>query len=97
MASYYDDAEFSMILVMGVTGSGKSYFVNQLQSGSARVGHTLESGALFVLEPFRATFANSESQRLRNARLLKSKSAGTSLLWLIHQALMTLPVQMKKS
>ena len=48
MPSYEDDSEYSMILVMGVTGSGKSYFVNKLQSGSVTEGHTLRSGMLFA-------------------------------------------------
>lgn len=32
-----------IILVMGVTGVGKSSFINQLQPGSVVVGHTMES------------------------------------------------------
>jgi predicted GTPase len=32
-----------MVLVMGITGSGKSYFVNQLKSGAVVEGDTLES------------------------------------------------------
>ena len=34
----------SMILVMGVTGSGKSYFINKLARDSVVEGHTLKSG-----------------------------------------------------
>jgi hypothetical protein len=34
----------SMILVMGVTGAGKSFFVNKVASGSVREGGTLRSG-----------------------------------------------------
>jgi hypothetical protein len=34
----------SMILVMGVTGAGKSFFVNKVASGSVREGATLRSG-----------------------------------------------------
>jgi ABC-type lipoprotein export system ATPase subunit len=38
------EAEHSMILVMGVTGSGKSYFINRLAAGATPEGHTLISG-----------------------------------------------------
>jgi predicted GTPase len=44
MVNYEDDIEYSMILVMGVTGSGKSYFVNKLQAGAAVEGHNLNAG-----------------------------------------------------
>ncbi|KAJ4346018.1 hypothetical protein N0V95_005801, partial [Ascochyta clinopodiicola] len=37
------DAECSMILVMGVTGSGKSYFINKLAQGAVAEGHKLRS------------------------------------------------------
>jgi hypothetical protein len=37
----------SMILVMGVTGSGKSYFINQLEPNSVAEGHGLRSGEAF--------------------------------------------------
>ncbi len=33
-----------MILVMGVTGSGKSYFINQLAKDSVVEGHGVSSG-----------------------------------------------------
>lgn len=33
-----------MILVMGLTGSGKSYFINRLASGSVLEGEGLKSG-----------------------------------------------------
>lgn len=33
-----------VILVMGVTGAGKSYFLNQLKSESVAEGHSLYSG-----------------------------------------------------
>jgi hypothetical protein len=32
-----------MILVMGVTGTGKSYFINKLREGAASVGHDISS------------------------------------------------------
>lgn len=32
-----------MILVMGVTGSGKSYFINKLAQGAVAEGHKLRS------------------------------------------------------
>ncbi|KAM0543977.1 hypothetical protein ACHAPJ_012072 [Fusarium lateritium] len=38
-----DDRSDGIILVMGVTGAGKSYFVNQLKSESAVEGHSLYS------------------------------------------------------
>lgn len=34
-----------MILVMGPTGAGKSYFIDKLKEGCVTVGHSLESGA----------------------------------------------------
>ncbi|KAF3051883.1 hypothetical protein E8E11_011085 [Didymella keratinophila] len=37
------DPECSMILIMGVTGSGKSYFINQLAHGSVVEGHGVSS------------------------------------------------------
>lgn len=40
-----------MILVMGVTGAGKSTFVNALKPESVTVGHTLESSKLFTHNP----------------------------------------------
>jgi predicted GTPase len=44
MTLYENDEQESMILVMGVTGSGKSYFINKLANGGAVVeGHTLKS------------------------------------------------------
>jgi putative ribosome biogenesis GTPase RsgA len=39
-----DDRNDGIILVMGVTGAGKSYFINQLKSESAVEGHSLYSG-----------------------------------------------------
>ncbi|KAH6950201.1 hypothetical protein HG530_001374 [Fusarium avenaceum] len=38
-----DDRSDGIILVMGVTGAGKSYFINQLKSESAVEGHSLYS------------------------------------------------------
>lgn len=38
------DTDCSMILVMGVTVSGKSYFINQLANGSVVEGHGVRSG-----------------------------------------------------
>jgi len=44
MAIYENDEQVSMILIMGVTGSGKSYFINKLANGGAVVeGHSLKS------------------------------------------------------
>jgi predicted GTPase len=37
------NSEQGMVLVMGITGSGKSYFVNQLNPGAASEGSTLNS------------------------------------------------------
>jgi Tfp pilus assembly pilus retraction ATPase PilT len=37
------NSEQGMVLVMGITGSGKSYFVNQLKAGAVAEGDTLES------------------------------------------------------
>lgn len=37
------DTDCSMILVMGVTGSGKSYFINQLAKGAVVEGHGVSS------------------------------------------------------
>jgi len=34
----------AMILLMGVTGSGKSYFLNQLVAGASKEGHGIHSG-----------------------------------------------------
>jgi signal recognition particle GTPase len=34
----------SMILVMGVTGSGKSYFINKLAKNAVVEGHSVRSG-----------------------------------------------------
>ncbi|KAH7398668.1 P-loop containing nucleoside triphosphate hydrolase protein [Phaeosphaeria sp. MPI-PUGE-AT-0046c] len=42
------DAECSMILVMGVTGSGKSYFINRLAHGAVAEGHKLHSSKTIV-------------------------------------------------
>jgi hypothetical protein len=44
MSDYEDDTTYSMILVMGLTGSGKSYFINQLVAGSVKEGDSLNSG-----------------------------------------------------
>lgn len=33
-----------IILILGVTGAGKSYFINQLKPKSVREGHSLQSG-----------------------------------------------------
>ncbi|KAF2463865.1 uncharacterized protein BDR25DRAFT_297312 [Lindgomyces ingoldianus] len=43
MSFYEDDTIYSMILVMGLTGSGKSYFINQLVAGSVKEGHSMAS------------------------------------------------------
>ena len=42
-----DDMDISsegIIMVMGVTGAGKSHFVNQLKDHSVKEGHSLRSG-----------------------------------------------------
>lgn len=49
MSDYEDDTTYSMILVMGLTGSGKSYFINQLVAGSVKEGDSLHSGRCNVL------------------------------------------------
>ncbi|CCF32236.1 hypothetical protein CH063_04656 [Colletotrichum higginsianum] len=36
-----DDSSEGVVLVMGVTGAGKSYFLNQLQNHSVKEGHSL--------------------------------------------------------
>lgn len=43
------DAECSMILVMGVTGAGKSHFINQLAEGAVAEGHELRSSNCFLI------------------------------------------------
>jgi predicted GTPase len=47
----------NQVLVMGVTGAGKSYFINRLIPDSVAEGHGLESGEsirTYFLEPYRA-------------------------------------------
>lgn len=44
-----NDRSDGIILVMGVTGAGKSYFINQLKSESAVEGHSLYSGTISPL------------------------------------------------
>lgn len=44
MSDFDDNTEYSMILVMGVTGSGKSYFINKLVEDSVTEGSGLRSG-----------------------------------------------------
>lgn len=39
-------SDCGMILVMGVTGSGKSYFINKVSEGSVVEGAGLRSGEL---------------------------------------------------
>lgn len=39
-----DSENEGIILVMGVTGAGKSYFINQLHPNSVKEGDTLEAG-----------------------------------------------------
>ena len=47
----YEDV-FSMILVMGVTGAGKSYFINQLAGGNiVETGGDLNSCKLSIRPP----------------------------------------------
>jgi type II secretory ATPase GspE/PulE/Tfp pilus assembly ATPase PilB-like protein len=46
-----DDQSDGVILVMGVTGAGKSYFLNQLKSQSVIEGHSLFSGKYYCLSP----------------------------------------------
>jgi predicted GTPase len=44
--NFESDEEMSMILIMGVTGSGKSYFINKLSNGAVIEGHSLKSSKL---------------------------------------------------
>lgn len=44
MSIFEENTEYSMILVMGVTGSGKSYFINKLVQGAVAEGDGLRSG-----------------------------------------------------
>lgn len=44
-----DDQSEGVILVMGVTGAGKSYFLNQLKHHSVTEGHSLFSGKNYCL------------------------------------------------
>jgi len=44
MPVFKENAKPSMILVMGVTGSGKSYFINKLVEDSVTEGAGLRSG-----------------------------------------------------
>jgi hypothetical protein len=46
MPAFEDDTEYSMILVMGVTGSGKSFFVNKLAEQTVSEGPGLRSGTI---------------------------------------------------
>lgn len=46
-----DDGSNGVILVMGVTGAGKSYFINQLKSQSTDEGHSLYSGIQYPFSP----------------------------------------------
>lgn len=39
-----DDKSDGMVVVLGVTGAGKSYFINCLKVGSAKEGKCLRSG-----------------------------------------------------
>lgn len=39
-----DFSDEGIILVLGVTGAGKSYFLNKLKSHCVREGHGLQSG-----------------------------------------------------
>ena len=65
-----------MVLVMGVTGAGKSTFINALKPESVTVGHTLESSKriTFLHQPW---MSNTGHQRLTSARV-KSPGATTS-------------------
>jgi predicted GTPase len=38
-----DNAVQNLVLVMGLTGAGKSYFVNKLSGKNLQEGHTLAS------------------------------------------------------
>ncbi len=58
--------EQGMVLVMGIPGSGKSYFVNRLKDGAVLEGDTMESckpEAIFMLLEIR------DADRLRHFRL----------------------------
>jgi predicted GTPase len=39
----HSKGEQGMVLVMGVTGAGKSYFINRLKDGSVVEGSTMDS------------------------------------------------------
>jgi predicted GTPase len=46
-----DEAAEGMVLVMGITGSGKSYFVNKLKEGATVIGDTMDSCEPITLCP----------------------------------------------
>ncbi|PVH96458.1 hypothetical protein DM02DRAFT_659210 [Periconia macrospinosa] len=45
MSFYDDDKIYCIILVIGLTGSGKSYFINHLIASSVKEGHSMASEA----------------------------------------------------
>lgn len=55
------ESQTDMVLVMGVTGAGKSYLVNKLKEGAVVEGDGLESsmGAYSIFAMFRAKSISS--------------------------------------
>jgi len=79
-----------MVLVMGITGSGKSYFVNRLKDGAVLEGDTLEScksETTFVLLEIRNADASVKAPQIaKSSRLELAKQMWR---WLTAQASMT--------
>lgn len=74
----------SLVIVMGVTGSGKSSFVNQLKPGAVKVGRSLESGKSQIMRDL-CLSTRSKDQKLKIVPSWNSKSALTPLRRLILQ------------
>ena len=66
----------NMILVMGVTGSGKSFFINKLKQNSVVEGHDLRSR----MNPGALEFASAESRSNVNSRNQNVRSC-TNQYW----------------
>jgi hypothetical protein len=45
-SSTHRDDILSMVILMGMTGSGKSFFIDALKQGSAQIGNNLYSCAV---------------------------------------------------